>query len=193
MGGDFYPISNKRKCPAEKAGHSIREEYQFYFKSTKSNLRYCIEAVYHAEDFFAIKYYCKNHKVSKNRYSLATNTHEPYKILRTCIQVIPLLQRTHPNASFVAVGSRSISANRIEPAEATVRFRLYYNLVFQYFSVYDHFFITQIPDISGIGLLYIKDIVDAPPHFSNNKVLIKRIQEIKAVVLECYDDIHIPD
>ena len=55
---DVYPFYNIRTCPAKVAGHSIKEEYQFYFKSTKSKLKYCVQAVNHSEDFFAIKFYC---------------------------------------------------------------------------------------------------------------------------------------
>lgn len=190
---DFYHIYNTRRCPAEKAGHSIKEEYQFYFKSTKSNLTYCIEAVYHKANFFAVKYYCKAHKNSKNRYSLLTNTHEPYKILRSCIQIIPILQEKYPSSSFVAVGARSISSGKIEEPENTIRFQLYYKMIFNLFSQYPGFLLTRIPEVSGIGIICVKDILEHTTEFARKKLLITRTNSIREVVLECYDDIHIPD
>ncbi|MGH1520593.1 hypothetical protein [Chryseobacterium sp. JK1] len=194
MNEDYYKIYNYRGCPAEKAGHSIKEGFEFFFKSTKSNLKYCIEAIYHEGDFFAIKYYCKIHRDSKRKYSIPTNTHEPYKIIRSCIQIMPILQKKYPTASFVAVGARSISGDTIENAQNTIRFRLYYKMVYQMFNQYEDFILMQLPEVSGIGIVFVNDIYSDPQKtLSPTKHIVERVGKIKKIVQESYDEIHIQD
>ncbi|GEM_PF-2083231 len=188
---DCYPITNKRICPAYTAGPSVLKEYEFYFKSERSKLRYCIGADYHEGDFFAVKYYCKSHKLSKNKYSLATNSHEPFKILRTCLQVIPELRKDFPTASFVAVGARAVSGNRIENPDKTIRYQLYDRLLFNQFSQFTDFMIARVPEISGLAVIFSGDIKDEPPR-QQKRVLLERTEKIKSVVLQCYNDIHLP-
>lgn len=186
MEEDFYKIYNTRKCPAENAGHSIKEEFEFYFKSTKSKLKYCVQAIYHEGDFFALKYYCKTHKDSKRRYSITTNTNEPYKIIRSCIQVIPILQQNYPTASFVAVGARSIYGDNIEDVQNTIRFRLYYRMLYNLFSQYEDFILMSLPEVSGLGIIYVKDLL-------REDYILERFNKIKEVVHNSYNDIHIQD
>ena len=76
---DVYPFYNIRTCPAKVAGHSIKEEYQFYFKSTKSKLKYCVQAVNHSEDFFAIKFFF--YKLSGFRNKSVFNINITYTVI----------------------------------------------------------------------------------------------------------------
>jgi len=79
---------------------------RFYFRSEKSRLKYAVEAVYHREgDFYAVKFHAKAHSTSPCRYGLATNTGEPFTVLRTCMQAVPRLLDLRPTASFAAIGA----------------------------------------------------------------------------------------
>jgi len=186
-----YDIYNSRTCPATIAGHSIKETYEFYFKSEKSNLRYTIEATYHEGNFFAVKFYCKAHKLSKNKYSLQTFTNEPFKIMWTCTQVIPKLMEKYPECSFVALGARSIEENRIEDAMDTMRFQMYKRHVFNQFG--DKFVILDVPENSGIALINIEKHLTEYDEKKFTKDILRNVLKIKEIIRVCYDNIHIPD
>lgn len=187
---DVYKFYNKRVCPAKVAGHFIRDEYHFYFKSTKSNLKYCVEAVNHSENFFAIKFYCTAHKLSKNKYSLHTNTFEAYKVINSCVQVIPELLKIYPKSSFVAVGSRSIIDDSIEPTSNNRRYKIYCKKLLTAFENRDDYLLIMLPEISGMALVYVGDLLGET--IRNKKAKIRyRINKIKDVVLSCYEDIQI--
>ncbi|MCT3672701.1 hypothetical protein HZQ94_05790 [Elizabethkingia anophelis] len=190
---EVYKIKNERKCPAEKAGHSIKDTHEFYFKSDKSNLRYVIEATYHKNNFYAVKFYAKCHKDSKNRYSFQTCTDEPFKIMHTCTQILPKLLEISPGASFVAVGARSISNSRIEDTESTIRFKMYRRHIYQMVKGSLEFILVDIPENSGIALINIQDLAANYNPDTFGKDVLKRALQVKDVILECYDNIHIPD
>ena len=185
---DVYPFYNIRKCPAKVAGHSIKEEYRFYFKSSKSKLKYCVKAVNHSENFFAIKFYCTAHKLSKNKYSLHTNTFEAVKIVDTCLQIVPELIAKHPNSSFVAVGSRSIIADNVEPTANNRRYRLYCQKLMRFFGESEDYVMIMIPDMSGMALVYVGDQTGLSLRVKNQQTKHK-VNKIKKVVLDCYDGI----
>lgn len=185
---DVYPFYNIRTCPAKVAGHSIKEEYQFYFKSTKSKLKYCVQAVNHSEDFFAIKFYCTSHKLSKNKYSLHTNTFEVFKIIDSCLQVIPILIAKHPGSSFVAVGSRSIIDDIVEPTANNRRYQLYRQKLIDFFGDREDYLMIMLPDMSGLASIYVGDQTGLSLRRKQQQRKFK-ISKIKKVVLDCYDDI----
>jgi len=186
----LYEFYNKRYCPAKVAGHFIKDEYQFYFKSTKSKLRYCVEGIYHEENFFALKYYCKTHKLSKNKYSIHTNTFEANKIIDSCLQAIPLLIDIHPDCSFVAVGARSIKSESAEPAQNNRRYKIYCQKLMNIFGSNNDYVMIMLPDISGMALIYVKDL-DFSTLRTRRRAIRQRIAKIKKVVLDCYEDIQI--
>ena len=186
-----YEFYNRRICPAQIAGHFIKEEYNFYFKSKKSNLKYCVQAVNHSENFFAIKFYCTAHKLSKNKYSLHTNTFEPYTIINSCIQVIPELQKISPTSSFVAVGSRSIIDQSVEPTQNNRRYKIYCKKLLNSFNDSADYVMIMLPDVSGMGLIYVGDVKNQSLRIQKTEIK-RRIQKIKEVVLDCYEEIQIP-
>lgn len=187
---DVYKFYNKRVCPAKVAGHFIRDEHHFYFKSTKSNLKYCVEAVNHSENFFAIKFYCTAHKLSKNKYSLHTNTFEAYKVINSCVQVIPELLEIYPTASFVAVGSRSIIDESVEPTSNNRRYKIYCKKLLNAYENSENYVLIMLPDVSGMALVYVGDLIGESIRVKRTQIK-RRISKIKDVVLECYEDIQI--
>ncbi|QWT88100.1 hypothetical protein KBP46_09860 [Chryseobacterium sp. PCH239] len=102
--------------------------------------------------------------------------------------------KKYPTASFVAVGARSIFGDTIEDAQNTIRFRLYYKMVYQMFSQYEDFILMQLPEVSGIGIVFVNDIYSDPQKTqSPTKYIVERVRKIKKIVQESYDEIHIQD
>jgi len=152
-----YRIYNEKTFyPVELGIKEIKETYNFYFKSEKSNLKYVVEATYHEENFYAIKFYAKTHANSKRRYSLSTNTYEPFRIIHTCMQVLPRLLKLHNGASFVAIGSRTMTIERIENIENTVRFRMYRRYLG--YTIINGFVVSYSSENSGIALINVNDM-----------------------------------
>lgn len=191
-----YKLYNERRCPALVAGHSVKHTYEYYFRSEKSKLVYIIEATYHEGNFFAVKFFCKNHRFSKNKYSLQTKTDEPFKIMWTCTQVLPKLMSKYPNVSFVAIGARSIAGKKIEDMQNTIRFKMYKRHIFNLYKE-DQYILLDIPDNSGIAMVNIEEASSIYYKTKDIKqfqnTALKSIAKIKSVIIECYDDIHIPD
>lgn len=191
-----YKLYNERTCPASKAGHSVKDTYEYYFKSDKSKLIYIIEATYHEGNFFAVKFFCKSHRFSKNKYSLQTRTDEPFKIMWTCTKVLPKLMVKFPKASFVAIGARSISGKKIEDPQDTIRFKMYKRHIFNLYKE-DQYILLDIPENSGIAMVNIEDAVAKLDETRDvkqfQKIALKSIAKIKSVIVECYDDIHMPE
>lgn len=191
-----YKIYNERTCPAVKAGHSVKDTYEYYFRSDKSKLIYVIEATYHEGNFFAVKFFCKSHRFSKNKYSLQTRTDEPFKIMWTCTQVLPKLIEQYPQCSFVAIGARSISGKKIEDPQDTIRFKMYKRHIFNLFKD-NQYILLDIPENSGIAMVNIEDAASKYLETQDDKVFqtaaLKIIAKIKTVIVDCYDDIHIPE
>lgn len=78
---EIYPIRNHRR--RYKDGQLVA--HLFIFKSTKSHITYFIECEVFHKNILALKFYNKNHKESKNKFSFLTNSHEVWSILHTCI------------------------------------------------------------------------------------------------------------
>ena len=141
-----------------------------------------------SEDFFAIKFYCTSHKLSKNKYSLHTNTFEVFKIIDSCLQVIPILIAKHPGSSFVAVGSRSIIDDIVEPTANNRRYQLYRQKLIDFFGDREDYLMIMLPDMSGLASIYVGDQTGLSLRRKQQQRKFK-ISKIKKVVLDCYDDI----
>lgn len=186
MSNNCYEFSRMRKRPAEIAGHFIKDTYEFIFKSTNSNHKYIVEATYHQENFFAVKFFCFAHRYSSKKYNIQTYTNEPYAIVRTCLSVFPILIEKFPNASFVAIGARSITPeNLLEPADNTIRYRFYYRALYNEFYQHPNYQVYNVNENSSIALLNIEGLSDDE--------IDGKIKSIKNVVISCYDNIHFPD
>jgi hypothetical protein len=107
------------------SAHLFTFIYKFYSPITKYH--YILRAEYHEEDVFAIKFYCKKDKTSKYKYNKIVNKGDIGNILITCITVIPLLLKIHPNASFGFAGARTIDnrSKKVEGYSNNQRFRTY--------------------------------------------------------------------
>lgn len=114
----------------------------------------------------------------------------------TCTQVIPLLMKKYPKCSFVAIGSRSITQNKIEDPQDTIRFQMYKRHILQKY-IDTQFIILDIPENSSISMINVEDDLENFSVTSDEKVfqrdVMRKAVAIKKIILECYNDIHIPD
>ena len=105
--------------------------YVYKFFSTVTKYFYILNADYHNEDAFAIKFYCKKDRGSIYKYSKIINKGDLPNILVTCAKVIPLLLEKYPTASFAFGASSSVDSknNLQEPLAKNQRFEVYTYLV----------------------------------------------------------------
>lgn len=118
----------KRPCK-DGSAHLFSLIFKFYSPVTK--YIYILNADYHAEDIFAIKFYVKQHSKSDFKYSKITNKGDLPNILVTCAKVVPLLLEAFPTASFGFAASRSVDEKtlKVEDLPYNQRFQAYAYLV----------------------------------------------------------------
>lgn len=102
----------------------------YRFKSTKSNLVYIVRVEKYRYNIYAVKFYQKNHRLSKDKYRILTNTYEPRRIINTCINIMLSIYKKDPKASFGFIGANNLD----EDVNCTKRYRVYARIVATYFS-----------------------------------------------------------
>lgn len=135
--------------------HSAHEfTYVYKFHSPVTGYHYIVRAEYHAEDVFAIKFYCKKDRHSDYKYSKITNKGDLGNILKTCVKLVPLLLKTHPTSSFGFVGSRTLdrASRKVENYNNNQRFRVYKYIAGETLGTetFEH---IEYPEISGYLLI----------------------------------------
>lgn len=80
-------------------------------------------------NFYAIKFYPKELRNSRKRFSVHTNDFDVARIIRTCVNIMISLYRKDPLASFGFLGS----ASEGEPTAATRRFKIYAYVMANFF------------------------------------------------------------
>jgi hypothetical protein len=134
----------KQPCK-DSTAHLFTLVYKFYSPITK--YFYILNADYHREDVFAIKFYCKKGRHSDYKYSKIVNKGDVGNILITCSKVVPRLLKDYPTASFGFGAARSVDRrnNTIESYIANQRFMVYTKLVAHKFGniTFTHFAIPR--------------------------------------------------
>ena len=127
----------------------------FYILLTK--YWYILNADYHNEDVFAIKFYCKKDSKSDYKYSKIINKGDFGNILVSCAKVIPLLLETYPTASFAFCASRSVDSknNTVEQLPLNQRFQTYRYIAEKKFGpiTFTHF---EYPHISCYLMVFLQ-------------------------------------
>lgn len=131
---DSYPFTYL--CNTKPDLEGIEGISLYHFKSSKSHLLYIVRVEKYRHSTYGVKFYLKNHSASENKYKLLTNTHEPRKIVYTCINIMLSIYEKDKLASFGFIGSGYINEeNKDEP---TKRFKFYSRIIATLFS--DDFF-----------------------------------------------------
>mgnify|MGYP003440004388 FL=1 len=123
MNQDCYPftfVHRSRNC-----GQGILYVDIYRFKSTKSNLVYLVRVERYKHNMYAVKFYQKNHRLSPKKYQILSNTFEARRIIYTCMNIMFLLYKENPRASFGFIGANCEN----ESQENTKRYRVYNKIV----------------------------------------------------------------
>lgn len=135
----------KSNCK-DKSAHLFTIVYKFFSPSTTYN--YIINADYHEEDVFAIKFYCTKDKRSDYKYNKIVNKGDLGNIFISCAKVVPLLLLEYPTASFGFCGARTVDfkSKKVENYINNQRFRIYKNIVSMKFGTktFTHYEYEQI-------------------------------------------------
>ena len=103
----------------------------YRFKSTKSKITYIVRVEKYMYNIYAVKFYPKKYKDSKNKYRIATNTFEPRRIINTCINIMLSIYKEDTMASFGFIGANGLNENS---TNCTKRYRVYSKIMATYFS-----------------------------------------------------------
>lgn len=168
----------QRDASNDGTAHLFTYVYKFFSPVTR--YFYIVRAEYHAENVFAIKFYCKKDRGNEYRYSRLTNKGDVANILITCAQVIPTLLIKHPTASFGFVGARTLdkASKKVENYNNNQRFRVYKEIIARKFGTltFEH---IEYPEISGYLLVNRRCGVD---------IAIKELA-IKRMFAQTYDNL----
>jgi len=178
-GFHYYHLNFIQKKPcADNSAHLFTLVYTFHSEVTK--LKYVVQAEYHVNNIFAIKFYAKPHRKSDLKYSKIVNKGDVHNILTTIASLVPHLLKTYPDASFGFIGSRSYDkkVQKVEPYSRNQRFRIYGELVKRLFGdqTFSHFSYDEI----SAYLLVNKSVED---------VKLKR-RQIEIMFIDTYTEIH---
>lgn len=119
---DSYPYYFIKNCNDENYAEKVK---LYRFKSTKSRKTYIVRVEKYPHSVYVIKFYLKNHSLSKNKYRLLTNDFEPRRIIYSCINILNGIYREDEKSSFAFVGSNLEN----EELANNKRFRFYKTIV----------------------------------------------------------------
>lgn len=163
----FYLIQkDKGDC------NGLLHVFLYRFKSTKSKLVYIVRVEKYMYNIYAVKFYQKNHSLSKDKYRIMTNTNEPRRIINTCINIMLSIYQSNKKASFGFVGANGFD----EEISCTKRYRVYSRMIATYFS--DEYF-------------YHKENIEKSAYMLINNISLKEnpdlIKQIESFFVEQYE------
>lgn len=118
-------------------------------RGVRSNQWYLIRVEQFDHELFAVKFYLKNSKQSKDKYRLLSGLNEATSIIRTCLNIMLEVLEEHPLSSFVIVGMNGIHETNLK---RTKRYKIYKRVIQSFFSSvrFEHF---DYPQKSTVLLL----------------------------------------
>lgn len=108
----------------------LKYKQLYSFVSPRSHQTYWAWVEVYENNFYAIKFHLKEHRLSPHKYQLMTGYGEARPVINTCIQIMVDIARDDSQASFGFVGANMIG----EPVENTKRFRVYRRFMATFFS-----------------------------------------------------------
>lgn len=137
-----YPYS----CIGNHSGLTINRphvEHLYIYRFNTHQYPYLVEIERYPFHIYAIKFYRRNHKNSKQRYNILSNENKCSRIVGTCFSIFMDIYSKNPYASFGFVGSQTVDnlGNFIEETNETKRFKVYRQAVRNYFGdqTFTHF------------------------------------------------------
>lgn len=116
---------------------------QYRFKSTKSGHTYIVRVEKYHSHIYCLKFFDKSVSLSKNKFSLRTNTFEPRTIFYTLYHIMIDVLRRDNKASFFFIGAED---EKDELGIATRRYRIYRRFVSSIISdkIFEHYRINEL-------------------------------------------------
>jgi hypothetical protein len=105
--------------------------------------RYLAEVELYEHNMYVIKFYPKHLSESKNKFSIVLNEEYAPKIIRTCINIMIDISLQNPLSNFGFLGSNTISENFNESKYMTQRYRIYRQLMLNFFSENSYYHIEN--------------------------------------------------
>ena len=173
-----YPLRFIQTHPEKYVG-CHQKTFIFKFFATKIKSNYIVRAEQHNNDFFAVKFYAKQHRKSERKYNIVVNKGDVANILITCAKVIPSILQKFPLASFGFIGSRTIDiySGKVENFDNNQRYKLYSH---------------HIPQLIGDKTFLHKAYATASAYaLLNRKIndIDLYEQKIKSMLIDHYDNI----
>lgn len=143
--GNFYNF--KFICTNNVNKKGFVKDHIFTFTNAKKER---FQANLHEYDIglFAVKFYAKKHRYSRDRFSLKTNNGDAITVLKTMVAIILYALKQYPNHSFCFIGNASDG----ESVNQTKRFKVYKKLMQRYFSP-NNFSHNNNPEISFYSMI----------------------------------------
>lgn len=130
----YYQTTLVQSVPISESPYIKLREFLYRFKTDSRNT-YLIVVEEYVNQLFGIKFYFKQHRLSKNKFKLLTGTNNPKEvrsILITCLHVGFNLLENYPNYSFAFIGCPKLNTD--ETYNNNQRFRLYRRIVSTFVS-----------------------------------------------------------
>ena len=142
---------------------------QYRFKSAKSNHTYIVRVECYTQHVYCLKFFDKSVSLSKNKYSLRTNTFEPRTIMYTLYHIMASLLKHDGLASFFFIGAED---EKDGPGATTRRYRIYRRFVSSVVSdnLFEHY---RVNDLS----LYI--LLNKATDYDHKQLVAKIMDEVK--------------
>lgn len=135
-------------------------------------------------NIYAVKFYPKKYKDSKNKYRIATNTFEPRRIINTCINIMLSIYKEDTMASFGFIGANGLNENS---TNCTKRYRVYSKIMATYFSS-ERFYHKENKEKSAYMLINKKslhkdeNLISKIESFSwNNMITLIKLHEMRYI------------
>ncbi|OOQ61162.1 hypothetical protein [Mucilaginibacter pedocola] len=97
--------------------------HNYTFKTEKT--QYIAKVEQYIHNIYIIKFFRKQDKNRKNRYSLLTNERKCTRIVSTCIHILISILKNDELASFGFLGANTVTKEYEEGKSDTKRFRIY--------------------------------------------------------------------
>lgn len=123
-----YKLIQKRSLDSR----DIISEAYYSFNSSKR--RYIVLVEEYPLQVFVPKFFPSSYRNSPHKYNLILNDFEASRIIRTCLNIMLDFNLEFPEASFAFVGANTKSKNKSETKIQTQRFRVYKNLMLNFFD-----------------------------------------------------------
>jgi hypothetical protein len=116
---------------------------QYRFKSEKSHHTYIVRVERYKEHSYCLKFFDKANMLSKDKFSLRTNTFEPRTIFYTLLNIMLDVYRRDTKASFFFIGAND---EKDEPGVTSRRFKIYQRFVLSTIGddVFKHYRVNEL-------------------------------------------------